>query len=45
MHVVMLQDGRTALMKASWNDNVEIVKLLLQHNADLKLKITVRNIW
>ena len=44
MHIVMIQDGATALMMASYEGHTAIVELLLQHGADVNAKATVRNV-
>ena len=44
MHIVVIQDGWTALYMASNNGDVEVVKLLLQYNADVNIQNKVRNI-
>lgn len=31
----IIQSGRTALIRASWEGETETVKLLIEHNADL----------
>ena len=41
----MIQDGYTALMYASENSNIDIVKLLLQAGADKNIQNKVRNVY
>ena len=36
MYVCVCQDGRTALMRASYNNHIEMVQLLLNRGADAK---------
>ena len=43
MFFCMIQDGYTALMYASENSNIDIVKLLLQAGADINIQNKVRN--
>ena len=43
MHIVVIQDGDTALMRASREGHTAIVELLLQHGADVTAKNNVRN--
>ena len=38
VHIVVIQDGWTALHIASANGYVDIVQLLLKHNADINVK-------
>ena len=44
MHIVVTQDGRSALYMASVKGHVEVVQLLLQHNADVNIQDKVRTI-
>ena len=44
MHIVVIQDGWTALMAAAQNGHREVVELLLQHGADANAKDKVRNV-
>ena len=44
MHIVVLQDGRTALMVAAQDGHREVVELLLQHGADVNAEDEVRNV-
>ena len=44
MHIVVIQYGITALLVASSNGHVEVVKLLLKYNADVNIEYKVRNI-
>ena len=44
MHIVVIQYEATALHRASVNGHVEVIKLLLQYNADVNIKNKVRNI-
>ena len=43
MHIVVIQDGNTALFMASRESNFEIVQLLLQHGADVHVQCKVKN--
>ena len=40
--LILIQDGRTALMLASLEGKTDVVKLLLNHNADVNAKHKVR---
>ena len=42
MHIVVIQDGETALYLASNNGHVEVVQQLLQYNANVNVKTKVR---
>ena len=44
MHIVVIQDGITALMVAVQNGHREVVELLLKHGADVNAKDKVRNV-
>ena len=44
MHIVVIQDGVTVLMKASEEGNTAMVELLLQHGADVNFQNKVRNV-
>ncbi len=44
MHFVVIQDGWTALMRASREGHTAVVELLLQHGADLNVENIVRNV-
>ena len=44
MHIVVIQYGDTALYRASDKGYVDVVKLLLQHNADVNIKNKVGNV-
>ena len=44
MHIVVIQDGDTALMLASCKGHTAVVELLLQHGADVNAKDDVRNV-
>ena len=44
MHIVVIQDGYTALHMASSSWDVEVVQLLLQYNADVNIENKVRNV-
>ena len=44
MHIVVIQDGWTALMRASAEGHTAVVELLLQHGADVNAKDEVRNV-
>ena len=44
MHIVVIQDGSTALYMAAQNGHREVVELLLQHGADVNAEDEVRNV-
>ena len=44
MHIVVIQNGYTALMRASEKGHTAVVELLLQHGADVNAKGEVRNV-
>ena len=44
MLIVVIQDGRTALIWASMQGHTAVVELLLQHGADVNTKKKVRNV-
>ena len=44
MHIVVIQDGWTALKAAARNGHREVVELLIQHGADVNAKDKVRNV-
>ena len=41
--MLIRQDGRTALIQASWNGHPEVVKALVASGADLNAKNMVRD--
>ena len=45
MHIVVIQSKRTALWWASYSGHVELVKLLLESNADINLYDKVNNLF
>ena len=42
MVLIHVQDGRTPLFIASWKGHGAVVKLLLEHHADVSVSKTVR---
>ena len=44
MHIVLIQEGPTALMRASMKGHTTVIELLLQHGADVNAKDKVRNV-
>ena len=44
MHIVLIQDGWTALCAAAQDGHREVVQVLLQHGADVNAKDEVRNV-
>ena len=45
MHIVMLQDGYSTLMRVCRKGYAEIVQMLIQHGADVNMQDKVRNIY
>ena len=45
MHIVMLQDGYSTLMRVCRKGYAEIVQMLIQHGADVNIQDKVRNIY
>ena len=44
MHIVVIQNGKTALIEASRQGRTAVVELLLQHGADVNAKDEVNNV-
>ena len=43
LYIIVIQDGRTALMLASMYDHLRVVQYLIQQGADIHMQDKVRN--